>query len=252
LKTILATAALLASCVSAARAQGASVHPSPAAGELIRVTPGSGAPFTGRLTALGGDTLLVAAPGGGADLMAVASRERVEVRRSHREAWSARGALAGIGVGLVAAMFQARGSKASGNTRRAEVAAVGGAAGGVLGGFMGFTLAPHQWQTLRVSGPRLARRPHVPPPPPAVAPLSAATVAPPPPADTSAAPVSVPVPPVDSAATPARPDSAGASIAVPRPQPASTDPPSAPPPSAPPTTPPPSAPSAPPPPGARD
>jgi hypothetical protein len=229
LKKTATVAVLLASCVSAARAQGPRVHPVPATGELIRVTPGSGAPFTGRLAALGGDTLLLSSGGGDAPLVAVASRDRVEVRRSHREAWSGRGALAGVALGVVASLFQSSGSAAKGNTQKAEVAVVGGAAGAVVGGALGFALAPRRWQPLRAVQPRPSR--DLPSPAPAdtspAAPLSPLS----PPADTTA----VPTPPAPDSSTaqppapePVAADTAAAPVTVPPPAPTSAPPPAAP------------------------
>jgi hypothetical protein len=165
----------------------------------------------------------------------------VEVRRSHREAWSGRGALAGVALGVVASLFQSGGSRADGNTKSAEVAVVGGAAGAVVGGFLGFVLAPHRWQPLRAVSQSPTRS--IPLPPPASADTSAAITPVPPPADSSAAPVRMTAPPPADSATMAPalslPAQAGSSAAP------VTLPPSAPPlPSAPPSAPvaPPSAP----------
>ena len=181
----------------------------PATGELIRVTPGAGAPFTGRLAALGGDTLILEAGGGDAPVLAVVSRDVVEVRRSHREAWSGRGALAGVALGVIASLFQSSGSAASGNTNKAEVAVVGGAAGAVIGGGLGFALAPRRWQPLRAVAPRPPRSLPQPAPadpqPPGRLPSPADTTAspPPPPPDASAAPP--PAPPFAPLPAPAPP-----------------------------------------------
>jgi len=242
LKKTVASAVLLASCASAARAQGVRVRPAPASGELIRVTAGSGAPVTGRLTAMNGDTVLLMPAGADSALTAVASRDLVEVRRSHREAWSGRGALAGVALGVVASLFQSRGSPSEGNTKSKEVAVVGGAAGAVIGGFMGFVLAPHQWQALHVVTPRGTSP--IPPPPPAPSdPSLPGGLGNPPPPDSTVAPAPVPTPaPVDTSTAPPPPaDSSAApptaeqadSSAKPSPVPPSMPvPPSAPPPAA--------------------
>lgn len=221
------------------------MRPVPAGGEWVRVTRESGAEATGRLSAMGGDTLLLTAPGGDSTVMAVVSRERVEVRRSHREAWSGRGALAGVALGVVASLFQSRGSPASGNTKSAEVAVVGGAAGAVAGGFLGFVLAPHRWQPLRAVPASPTRSIPLQPPPPVD--TSAASAPDAAPADTSAPPAAVaPVPPPAGSATmapplspPAQADSAAAPVTLPPPAPPlpSTPPPA---PAAPPAAPPPS------------
>jgi hypothetical protein len=202
---IIAAAVLVAGCASAAGAQGSRVHPPPAAGELIRVTPESGASFTGRLAALGGDTLVLNPSDRDSAVMAVVSRERVEVHRSHRERWSGLGALAGIAAGLVASQLQPGGSGDE-EPKKTRVAVVGGAAGGVVGGFFGFVLAPHQWQLLR-AGDRRGTPPVAAPPtlPPPLVPRSTAmaTVEPPTPAPagSAAAPAAVP-PPVPAPAPP--------------------------------------------------
>lgn len=235
LKKTITSAVLLASCASAARAQEPRVRPVPAGGELIRVTGDSGAPVTGRLAAMGGDTLLVMPAGGGAAVLAVVSCDRVEVRRSHREAWSGRGALAGVALGVVASLFQSHGSPAEGNTRSKEVAVVGGAAGAVIGGFLGFVLAPQRWQPLHAAAPRPARPTPLLPPAPADTSLPAGTGDPPPDSSVAPAPVSPPPPAGLSAPPPlaASADSAAAPAPLPAPspvRPSAPPPPAAPPP----------------------
>ena len=129
-------------CASAARAQGPSVRPMPITGELIRVTPATGDPFTGRLAALGGDTLMLAGDPG---VRVVASQQRVEILRSRRERWSVIGALAGIAAGV--SVNFARGSSTTPHGLSEGV--VSGAAGALVGGLIGFSVAPHRWQPLR-------------------------------------------------------------------------------------------------------
>jgi hypothetical protein len=144
-KTTFATVLALALCASAARGQGPTVRPMPITGELIRVTPAAGEPFTGRLAALGGDTLMLAGDPG---VRVVASEQRVEILRRHRESWSAFGALAGIATG-VAVNAIARGSSTSPHGLSEGV--VSGAAGALVGGLIGFSVAPHRWQPLRAT-----------------------------------------------------------------------------------------------------
>jgi hypothetical protein len=145
MKTTL-TAAALALCASAAHAQVLSVRPLPATGELIRVTPASGEPFTGRVAALGGDTLMLAGDPG---VRVVASQQRVEILRSRRERWSVIGAFVGLAAGV--AVNAARGSSTTPHGLSQGV--VSGAGGAVLGGVVGFAVAPHRWQPLRATLP---------------------------------------------------------------------------------------------------
>lgn len=141
-RTAFATLLALTLCTSAARGQGASVRPMPATGELVRVTPASGEPFTGRVAALGGDTLMLAGTPG---IFVVASRERLEILRRHRESWSAFGALAGLlaGVGVRIATSHSRSSP-----HALADGVVSGAAGALVGGVIGFSVAPQRWQPL--------------------------------------------------------------------------------------------------------
>ena len=154
MKTTLASVLALTLCASAAAGQGPSVRPIPATGEMVRVTPASGEPFTGRVAALGGDTLMLAGDPG---VRVVASQQRVEILRRHRERWSAFGALTGIALGVGAKLISSGSSSphAVGNT------VVTGAAGAFVGGLLGFSVAPNRWQPLRAVPPA--------PPPPAVA-----------------------------------------------------------------------------------
>lgn len=195
---IITAAVLLAASASTAGAQGSRVYPTPTAGELIRVTPDSGTPFTGRLAAMGGDTLVLDPSDRDSAVMAVASRERVEVHRSHRELWSGLGALAGIAAGLVASQLQSGDSHNAG-TKKASVAVVGGAAGGVVGGFFGFMVAPHRWQRLHARARRgsalLAATPATIPPPQPVDAAPAVTAEPPPPAEAAQQPEPAPTTP---------------------------------------------------------
>lgn len=150
LKTTFAAVLALTLCASAARAQGPTVRPLPAAGEMIRVTPASGEPFTGRLAALGGDTLVLAGLDGGPGVRVVASQQRVEIQRRHRERWSALGAVAGIAAG-VAVKAIAWGS--DGSPHAVAESVVSGAAGALVGGVVGFSVAPRRWQPLRATAP---------------------------------------------------------------------------------------------------
>ena len=154
-KIAVVIAALAVSSATAARAQVPRVYPTPAEGELIRVTPGGGGEaYTGRLANLGGDTLLLRGTGRDtAMMMAIASRDQVEVSRRRREQWSGVGALAGVVAGIIASQLQS----ADGNAglKRTQTAVVGGAAGAVIGGFTGFLLAPRRWQPLRARLPRM-------------------------------------------------------------------------------------------------
>ena len=140
MKTTLSIALAIVLSAPAARAQG--VRPMPATGELIRVTPATGEPFTGRLAALGGDTLMLAGDPG---VRVVASQQRVEVLRSRRERWSAFGALLGAALGV--GVNTARGSSTSPHGLSQGV--VSGAGGALAGGLLGFTVAPRRWQPLR-------------------------------------------------------------------------------------------------------
>ncbi|HET7232433.1 MAG TPA: hypothetical protein VFJ16_20665 [Longimicrobium sp.] len=160
MKRTAAIAVLLVSCAAPVRAQGLRVQPSPAAGEMIRVTPESGAPLTGRLASLGGDTLLLMPASGDSAVMAVVSRQRVEVRRSRRELWSGLGALAGLSAGAVAGQFQ---SGENGGLKKTKTSVVAGAGAAVVGGILGFVVAPRRWQPLHAVD-RATGRP-VPPPP---------------------------------------------------------------------------------------
>lgn len=146
MKTTLSAALALLLCAPAAHGQGPTVRPMPATGEMIRVTPASGEPFTGRLAALGGDTLMLAGDPG---VRVVASQQRVEIFRSRRERWSAFGALVGIVAGV--AVNSARGSSTS--PRGLSEGVVSGAAGALVGGLVGFGVAPHRWQPLRATVP---------------------------------------------------------------------------------------------------
>lgn len=175
-KRTIAISALLVCSAAGVRAQGRGVHPSPTAGELIRVTAGSAAPFTGRLAFLGGDTVVVRPSGDDSAVYAVVSRDRVEVRRSRRELWSGLGALAGLSAGVLASQLRS-GESGGAGVERATTGVVGGAAAALVGGFLGFVIAPHRWQTLHAVERRGARTVLRPPPPPmtveAAAPLPA-------------------------------------------------------------------------------
>lgn len=156
---------------------------------MIRVTADSAAPFTGRLAFLGGDTVVVMASPGDSAVYAVVSRDRVEVRRSRRELWSGLGALAGLSAGVLASQLRsAESSDAS--VDRATTGVVGGAAAALVGGFLGFVVAPHRWQQLRATERRAVRTVALPPPPAPVV----ETVAPLP-ADTATASTPAPGPP---------------------------------------------------------
>lgn len=228
LNKIITAAVLLAAVASTAGAQGSRVRPTPAAGELIRVTPDSGGAFTGRLAALGGDTLVLDPSDRGSAMMAVASRERVEVHRSHRELWSGLGALAGIAAGFVASQLQSSGPDAA--TKKTTVAVVGGAAGGVLGGFFGFMVAPHQWQRLRPTArrgpaPVVAASVTLTPPPPAdIAPAATVEPAPQPTLAEAAQPAPAPADPTQPPAPSAPPETVVAPPAPSTPQPSAPPP----------------------------
>lgn len=142
MKTTLATVLALTLCASAAAGQGPRVRPIPATGEMVRVTPASGEPYTGRVAALGGDTLMLA---GDSAVRVVASEQRVEILRRHRERWSAIGALAGIALGVGAKMV----SSGSDSPHEIGSTVVTGAAGALVGGLLGFSVAPRRWQPLR-------------------------------------------------------------------------------------------------------
>ncbi|HEU4560224.1 MAG TPA: hypothetical protein VFS20_20410 [Longimicrobium sp.] len=220
---IITAAVLLAASASTAGAQGSRVRPTPAAGELIRVTPDSGGAFTGRLAALGGDTLVLDPSDRGSAVMAVASRERVEVHRSHRELWSGLGALAGIATGFVASQLQSGGPDAG--RKKTTIAVVGGAAGGMLGGFFGFVVAPHQWQRLRSTArrgpaPVVAASATLPPPPPAdIAPAATIEQAPQSTASEPAQPTPTPADPTQPPAPSAPPATVVAPLVSSAPQP---------------------------------
>ena len=142
------TAALLTGCcVSSAAAQR--LRPSPFAGEQIRVSPQDSAPFTGTLTALGGDTLVLATSGAG-PVFVLVSRQPVEVYRRKRELWSGLGALAGASAGVITSLIGHSGSGAAHAMGRSVVSAAGGA---LVGGLLGFSVAPSQWQRLRGPDP---------------------------------------------------------------------------------------------------
>ena len=161
-KTTLLAAALLACSALPARAQY-TIRPMPRTGETVRVSPGGEEPYTGRLVALGGDTVLLSVPGD-STRTGIASGQTVEVLRRRREAWSGYGALAGMALGVVTAHLVNGGT--GGSPHRVDQTVVAAAAGGVLGGFIGFSVAPARWQRLRAE-PRPAAAPVVLPPPPA-------------------------------------------------------------------------------------
>ena len=148
MKTTLATVLALALCSSAAAGQGPSVRPIPASGEMVRVTPASGEPFTGRVAALGGDTLVLAGDPG---VRVVASEQRVEILRRHRERWSAIGAVTGIVLGVGAKLI----SSGSDTPHAVGTTVVTGAAGAFVGGLLGFSVAPQRWQPLHSVPPPL-------------------------------------------------------------------------------------------------
>jgi hypothetical protein len=145
-KTIATAAALLACAAAPARAQA--VRPAPATGDEIRVSPAAGAPFTGRLIAFGSDVVLLRPDGGGDEVRVSVSAQPVEVRRRPRERWSGFGAVIGTAAGVASALAF---NHSPGSPHRTDVAIVGGAAGGVVGGLFGFTVAPRRWQRLRVA-----------------------------------------------------------------------------------------------------
>jgi len=204
-----AIAALLVCSAATLRAQGLRVLPAPAAGEMIRVTAAdSAAPVTGRLAFAGGDTVVVMPSGGDSAVFAVVSRDRVEVRRSRRELWSGLGALAGLSAGVLASQLQS-GESGNAGVDRATTGVVGGAAAALVGGFLGFVIAPHRWQQLRATAPRVLRTVALPPPsPPQPGPVAEAAA--PPSIETSV-----------SSASPASPAEQPAPASAPAPPPGS-------------------------------
>jgi hypothetical protein len=216
-----AVSVALACGATAAGAQE-SVHPMPAVGERILVSPADAEPFTGTLTALGGDTMTLAREGDSAVAVSL-SQQPVAVLRRHREAWSGLGALAGLAAGLAISQL---GSGSSQGVQKASHAVVGGAAGAITGGLLGFVVAPRRWQRLTVVAPR-----HL-PPPPQPADTAAPATATPPPRDTAASPTSAPQTPTEPPAQPpvAPPPPTPAPQSAPPTPPSSPQPPPAPPP----------------------
>jgi hypothetical protein len=84
---------------------------------------------------------------------------------------------------------------------RATTGVVGGAAAALVGGFLGFVIAPHRWQTLRAVERRGTRTVILPPPPPPMTVEAAAPL----PADTSVLPAPVPAAPAEQPAPPPPP-----------------------------------------------
>jgi hypothetical protein len=145
-------AALFASCCAAPlAAQSRTLRPSPSAGEVIRVTPGEGEPYTGTLSSLGGDIMVLERAAGGPVWVTI-SQQPLEVRRRNREHWSGLGALAGGGAAIVASLLNG----GSGSTHRTAQTVVGAAGGVLVGGLLGFSVAPQRWQRLRFTPPAVA------------------------------------------------------------------------------------------------
>jgi hypothetical protein len=132
--------AALATCCALPLSAQVRVRPLPAAGELIRVTPSGEPAWTGTVAALGGDSLFLRTDTDAARLVLL-SAQPLDIRRSRREHWSGLGALAGAGAGLAA-------SSLAGD--RSVLSTAGGA---VIGGLLGFSVAPRRWRPLRITAP---------------------------------------------------------------------------------------------------
>jgi len=138
-------AALIAACCAAPlAAQSRPLRPSPAAGELIRVTPSEGEPFTGTLSSLGDDIMVIEREASG-PVWVTLSQQPLEVRRRNREHWSGLGALAGGSAAILVSLLNG----GSGSAHRTAQTVVGAAGGVLVGGLVGFSVAPQRWQRLR-------------------------------------------------------------------------------------------------------
>lgn len=146
-------------------------------GTRMRVVNGDGVWRAGRFWYLRADTLWLLDPeSNGSSAVPLKGGERIEVTRGHRrELWSSGLALLGAVLGVAASQLNGSDGGSNGSAHNASEAVLAGAGGGVLGGLMGWFVAPQRW--------RAVQRPVVvtPPPPPAPEPAPQ-----PAPADTAA------------------------------------------------------------------
>ncbi len=155
---------------SAARAQASSAAyvPEPTtdvqlvpAGTRLRVTDEDGTRRSGRFWYLRSDTLWLISGEDERSAVPLTGRERIEMTRGHRrERWSTGGALAGVALGLLASQLNGSEEGPSGSARNTSEAVYAAAGGAMIGGLLGWFVAPQRWHPVEVPPPAT-----LPPPP---------------------------------------------------------------------------------------
>ena len=151
MKKIIPLVAAMLCCAPALSAQG--VEP----GMKVRVTGADGTRTTGRAVSLGGDRVGVQEAGADS-VMVLAPDHAVEVSRGRNRAlWTGVGVLAGATAGVLITRAQESEPEDIGGLQRTADGLANTATGILVGGVLGFFLAPERWR--RVTPARVGVQP---------------------------------------------------------------------------------------------
>lgn len=141
-------------------------------GTRVRVLDEGGARRgMGRFWYLRSDTLWLITGENESAAVPLIGRERIESTRGHRrELWSTIGTLSGMAIGVLASQLNGSEDGASGSARNTSEAVYAAAGGAVVGGLLGWFLAPQRWNPVERPPPAV-----LPPPPPATGGAAAGT-----------------------------------------------------------------------------